>query len=49
MCGTGSYLPILADCGCSVVNGVPNGNINLLTDNLERLIIAFSGEIRLAA
>jgi hypothetical protein len=23
--GTGSYLPILADSGCSVVNGVPNG------------------------
>ena len=23
--GTGSYFPILADSGCSVVNGVPNG------------------------
>ena len=29
--------------------GVPNGIINLLTPHLERLILPFSGEIRMAA
>ena|SRR5215472_7346332 len=29
--------------------GVPNGTISLLTPHLERLILPFSGEIRVAA
>jgi hypothetical protein len=30
-------------------SGVPNGTINLLTPHLERLVVPFSGEIKVAA
>jgi len=56
--GTGSYLPLLPEQlapldspqeMCAVERGVPKGDISLLTPHLERTIIAFSGEIKVAA
>jgi hypothetical protein len=56
--GTGSYLPLLSEGleplklgqeSCSVVGGVPNGNIRLLTPHLDGLILPFSGHVSVAA
>jgi hypothetical protein len=43
--GMGSYLRLLADSGCSVVNGVPNG---LCTVGLSSWGVPFSGIVKAA-